>query len=350
MPALWGYLPGRSSHEYAKLKVRNQIMHLAHLECCMSPPLLGLRSSPGGMPLESPVTPVSIEPSAYSVNISSGPQWRKTCGNSWPLAPPDQSPPPLHKRVCSTLCPLPADLGRTSLWTGLPPSNGNTVILTVIDRFSKSAQFIPLPQLPTPMETATILVNQVFLHHGIPTDIVSDREPQFISQVWRAFCSALGATVSLSSGYHPQSNGQAERANQELEAALRCLAAKNPADWSSFLVWIEYAHNTHLSSATGVSPFEASLGYLPPLFPSQEADLAVPSVLHHLRRCRHFWRQTKPCFVPRNTTARLQTVTGFLLPPTSQVRKYDSPPVTSPSRPLLANSRLVLLDPMSLTR
>uniref|UniRef100_A0A3B3HIF1 Gypsy retrotransposon integrase-like protein 1 n=1 Tax=Oryzias latipes TaxID=8090 RepID=A0A3B3HIF1_ORYLA len=177
--------------------------------------------------------------------------------------------------------------------TGLPPSQGNSVILTVIDRFSKMAHFIPLSQLPSATETAQVLVDQVFRHHGIPLDIVSDRGPQFISQVWKAFCSALGATVSLTSGYHPQSNGQAERANQELEAALRCLAAQNEKDWSQYLVWIEYAHNTHPSSATGVSPFEAALGYSPPLFPSQEFDLAVPSVQQHLQRCQRVWCQTK---------------------------------------------------------
>uniref|UniRef100_A0A3P9HSL7 Gypsy retrotransposon integrase-like protein 1 n=1 Tax=Oryzias latipes TaxID=8090 RepID=A0A3P9HSL7_ORYLA len=177
--------------------------------------------------------------------------------------------------------------------TGLPPSLGHTVILTVIDRFSKSAHFIPLSKLPTATEMADILVQNVFRHHGIPSDIVSDRGPQFVSQVWRAFCSALGATVSLSSGHHPQSNGQAERANQELEAALRCLAAQNPSSWSSFLVWIEYAHNSHPSSATGMSPFEASLGYSPPLFPSQELDLAVPSVQHNLRRVQRIWTQAR---------------------------------------------------------
>uniref|UniRef100_A0A3P9LR62 Integrase catalytic domain-containing protein n=2 Tax=Oryzias latipes TaxID=8090 RepID=A0A3P9LR62_ORYLA len=176
--------------------------------------------------------------------------------------------------------------------TGLPPSEGNTVILTIVDRFSKAAQFIPLAKLPTATEMADVLVHQVFRHHGIPKDIVSDRGPQFVSQVWRSFCSALGATVSLTSGYHPQSNGQAERANQELEAALRCLAAQNPSSWSKFLVWIEYAHNNHPSSATGMSPFEASLGYSPPLFPSDDIDLAVPSVQHHLQRIQRVWRQT----------------------------------------------------------
>uniref|UniRef100_A0A8C7X743 Gypsy retrotransposon integrase-like protein 1 n=1 Tax=Oryzias sinensis TaxID=183150 RepID=A0A8C7X743_9TELE len=177
--------------------------------------------------------------------------------------------------------------------TGLPLSQGNTVILTVIDRFTKFVHFIPLPQLPSASETAEVLVQNVFRHHGIPADIVSDRGPQFVSQVWKVFWSALGATVSLSSGYHPQSNGQAERANQELEASLRCLADRNSTDWAKYLVWIEYAHNTHTSSATGLSPFEAAFGYPPPLFPTHELDLAVPSVQDHLRRCQDIWQQTR---------------------------------------------------------
>ncbi|XP_056894925.1 uncharacterized protein LOC130529048, partial [Takifugu flavidus] len=80
-----------------------------------------------------------------------------------------------------------------------------------------------------------LLVSHVVRLHGIPLDVVSDRGPQFTSKVWQAFCKGIGATVSLSSGYHPQSNGQAERANQALEAALRCVTTSNPASWSKFL-------------------------------------------------------------------------------------------------------------------
>lgn len=177
--------------------------------------------------------------------------------------------------------------------TGLPPSEGNTTILTIIDRFSKAVHFVPLPKLPSAQETAQLITQHVFRLHGIPNDIVSDRGPQFISQVWRSFCQAVGASVSLSSGYHPQSNGQSERANQELESLLRCVIDNNPSSWSTHLAWVEYAHNTHTSSATGLTPFEASLGYLPPLFQSQEQDISVPSVLHHMRRCKRLWRQTK---------------------------------------------------------
>lgn len=148
-------------------------------------------------------------------------------------------------------------------------------------------------------------MNHVFRLHGIPADIVSDRGPQFISQVWRAFCSALGCTVSLSSGFHPQTNGQTERANQELEAALRCVVSTNPTHWSSQLSWVEYAHNSLTSASSGMSPFECCLGYQPPLFPSQEEEIAVPSVQDHLRRCRRTWRKARAALL--HASSRAQT-------------------------------------------
>nr|CBN81752.1 Pol polyprotein [Dicentrarchus labrax] len=188
--------------------------------------------------------------------------------------------------------------------TGLPTSEGNDTILTIVDRFSKSVHFVPLPKLPSSLETAKLLVTHVFRLHGIPQDIVSDRGPQFASQVWRAFCQALGASVSLSSGYHPQSNGQTERANQQLEAALRCVAARHPVSWCSFLPWIEYAHNSLTCAATGMSPFMAAYGFQPPLFPSQEGEVAVPSVQDHLRRCRRIWTEARAALL--RTAARNQ--------------------------------------------
>lgn len=203
-----------------------------------------------------------------------------------------------HRPPAGLLQPLPVPSRPWShialdFVSGLPCSEGNTVVLTIVDRFSKTAHFVALPKLPTALETANIVVKEVFRLHGIPLDIVSDRGPQFISQVWKSFCKALGAGVSLSSGFHPQTNGQTERANQDLESALRCVAVQNPSSWSSHLPWIEYAHNSLPSSATGLSPFECSLGYLPPLFPGQETDIAVPSVGAHLRRCRRIWKDTR---------------------------------------------------------
>ena len=70
----------------------------------------------------------------------------------------------------------------------------------------KSLSFVPLPKLPSALER----LNHVFQVFGLPQDIGFDRRPQFSSRVWLAFCKIIGATASLSSGFHPQSNGEAE--------------------------------------------------------------------------------------------------------------------------------------------
>ena len=190
--------------------------------------------------------------------------------------------------------------------TGLPPSEGNTTILTVVDRFSKSVHFIPLPKLPSAKDTAKLMVQHVFKLHGLPVEVVSDRGPQFTSSFWKAFCSLIGASVCLSSGFHPQSNGQTERANQQLETVLRCVASQNPTSWSQQLPWAEYAINSHITSSTGRSPFECSLGYQPPLFPDQEREVGVPSAEAYIRRCRRTWKRTRSALLCSSARMKVQ--------------------------------------------
>lgn len=173
--------------------------------------------------------------------------------------------------------------------TDLPLSQGKTTILSVIDRFSKACRFIPLPKLPTAFETAEALCENVFRFYGLPEDIVSDRGPQFTSRVWSAFCQQLGINVSLTSGYHPQSNGQVERLNQELSRFLRSYCNQNQNDWSRFLLWAEYAQNSLQKPSTGMTPFQCILGFQPPLFPWSGEPSELPAVDAWLRRCEETW-------------------------------------------------------------
>ncbi|KAL0152330.1 hypothetical protein M9458_052053 [Cirrhinus mrigala] len=173
--------------------------------------------------------------------------------------------------------------------TDLPVSNENTCILVIVDRFSKFCRLIPLKKLPTALETAEHLFNHVFRYYGIPEDIVPDRGPQFISRVWKSFFKLLGVTVSLSSGYHPQTNGQTERKIQEVGRFLRTFCHGHQNSWNQFLGWAEYAQNSLRQPSTGLTPFQCVLGFQPPLFPWNGEPSNVPAVDHWFQESKRVW-------------------------------------------------------------
>ncbi|KAI3376751.1 hypothetical protein L3Q82_000348 [Scortum barcoo] len=90
-----------------------------------------------------------------------------------------------------------------------------------------------------------------------------------------------------------ESNGQTERMNQELETCLRCLVAQNQTTWSQHLTWIEYAHNTLPTAATGLSPFHVVHGYQPPVFSACEQEVTVPSAHALVRRSHKIWEAAR---------------------------------------------------------
>ena len=247
-----------------------------------------------------------------------------------------------HQRPQGLLHPLPVP-GRpwshlsVDFITGLPSSEGNTVILVVVDRFSKSCRFIALSKLPSALQTAKLMFEHVFRVYGLPQDIVSDRGPQFTSRVWRAFCKLIGATASLTSGFHPQSNGQTEKVNQELEASLRSLVAGNPSSWSSRLPWAEYAHNTLKSTSTAMSPFQCQFGFQPPLFPEEEMDVSVPSALQFVRRCKRTWKKVRQALL--QTSKRNQRQANRLRRPAPSFRPGQRVWLAAKDLPLRVESR-----------
>jgi transposase InsO family protein len=147
--------------------------------------------------------------------------------------------------------------------TGLPDSQGYDSVLIVVDRLTKMAIYLPTTKKVTSEELARLYVKHVFSKHGIPKTIVSDRGTQFDSAFWREFTKILGADSRYSTAYHPQTDGQTERVNQELESYLRSYISFLQDDWVDYLPMAEFARNNSVNSTTKVTPFFANHGYHP---------------------------------------------------------------------------------------
>lgn len=168
----------------------------------------------------------------------------------------------------------------------LPLSLGCQVIWVVVDCFTKMAHFFPLARLPTARALVSLFVRHVFRLHGLPSDIVSDRVPQFLARFWKAFCQSLYISVSLSSAYHPETNGQTERFNQSMKQYLRCYVLSSPSSWVNSLPLAEFAYNNAVHSSSGVSPFFTNFGQHPR---SNAFFSASPSSLSLTTRMKAIW-------------------------------------------------------------
>jgi len=140
----------------------------------------------------------------------------------------------------------------------LPKSEGNTGILVVVDRLTKMAHFITIKKEITALETAETLMRNVFKLHGLPDKIISDRRTQFAAKVIQEMYKKLDITSALSSAYHPQTDGQTERVNQDLETYIQMFCTHRQDDWAKWLHMAEFAYNNKEHSTIKMSPFKAN--------------------------------------------------------------------------------------------
>lgn len=118
----------------------------------------------------------------------------------------------------------------------------------------------------------------VWRRFGLPRKQISDRGPQFAAAFTTALCKKLGIQHLLSTAFHPQTDGETERVNQEVEQYLRAFCNHEQDDWARWLPIAEYVHNSRQHSATGKTLFELIMGYTPSSFETVGRHTSVEAV------------------------------------------------------------------------
>ena len=104
-------------------------------------------------------------------------------------------------------------------------------------------------------------IKEIVRLHGVPSSIVSDRDPRFTSRFWGAFQRAFGTKLCLSMTYHPQTDELSKRTIQTMEDILRACVLYQPEIWDRYMPLVEFAYNNSFNASIGMAPYEALYGW-----------------------------------------------------------------------------------------
>ncbi|GKB00949.1 putative reverse transcriptase domain-containing protein [Tanacetum coccineum] len=128
--------------------------------------------------------------------------------------------------------------------TKLPKSSqGFDTIWVIVNRLTKSAHFLPIRESDPLDKLARLYLNRIVARHGIPVSIICDRDGRFTSNFWRSFQKDLGTNLSMSTAYHPETDGQSKRTIQTLEDMLRACVIDFGKGWVKHLPLAKFSYN-----------------------------------------------------------------------------------------------------------
>src|SRR5260221_9560855 len=135
-------------------------------------------------------------------------------------------------------------------------SKGYNAILVVVDCLSKRIHTIPTVTSLDSAGVAQLFLKHVWCHHRLPEEVISDHRPTFISNFSCELAALLRVKLTPSTSYHPQTDGQMECVNQEIEAYLHVFVSHQQDDCADWLPLAEFAYNTKIPPATHHTRFE----------------------------------------------------------------------------------------------
>ncbi|GBG65775.1 hypothetical protein CBR_g52366 [Chara braunii] len=149
--------------------------------------------------------------------------------------------------------------------TLITSKSGMRHIFVIVDRFSKYARLVPMSETAKTEYVIRMFKENWVRDFGLPKSIVSDRDVRFTSELWKAAAAEQGTQLQMTSGNHPEANGQAEQPNRVVQHLLRHYIKPNQVDRDEKLALIASLYNNVVHSATGVSPNSLLLTFKPRL-------------------------------------------------------------------------------------
>jgi hypothetical protein len=109
-------------------------------------------------------------------------------------------------------------------------------ILIITDRLTKFGYFLPYKKSSITKKLAYIFLRRIVANHGFLKKIILDRDKLFILKFWQALTAKIRIKTKLSTAFHPQTDGQTERINQNMEQYLRCYVNYEQDNWVEWLL------------------------------------------------------------------------------------------------------------------
>ncbi|GBG71146.1 hypothetical protein CBR_g8448 [Chara braunii] len=163
--------------------------------------------------------------------------------------------------------PIPAGPGQSVsmdfMDTLVTSKSGKRHIFVIIDRFTKYARLAAMPETARTDFVIKLFKDNWVRDFGLPKSIVSDRDVRFTSELWKKTAEQMGSQLQMTSGNHPEANGQAGQMNRVVQHLLRHYIKPSQDDWDEQLPLIASLYNNAIHSSTGVSPNQLHLRWKP---------------------------------------------------------------------------------------